>query len=60
MVYQTPELLKREWYVSVDMAKYIALIIDCLNHDNSLSNLLSPVERINKRVNAYKAKRAEE
>lgn len=55
MVYQTPELLERDWYVSVDMAKYIALIIDCLNHDNSLSTLLSPVERINACLEKYRA-----
>ena len=58
LIYQTPELLQREWYVSVDMAKYIALIIDNLNHDLSISGLLSPIERINKRVKEYKEKRA--
>lgn len=54
MVYQNPELLKRDYYINVDMAKYVALIIDCLNHDNSLSNLLSPTDRINKRLAEYR------
>ena len=45
-VYQTPELLSREWYVSCDMSKYIALLIDTLNHDSSISDLLNPSERI--------------
>ena len=58
LIYQTPELLARDWYVSVDMAKYIALIIDHLNHDTTISDLLSPVERINKRVSEYKARRS--
>ena len=54
LVYQTPELLSRDYYVNVDMSKYIALLIDTLNHDSSISNLLNPVDRITKRVNAYK------
>lgn len=54
LVYQSPELLSRDYYISVDMSKYIALLIDTLNHDASISDLLNPVERINKRVNAYK------
>ena len=57
MVYQKPELLARDWYVSVDMAKYIALLIDCLNHNNSLSSLLSPVDRINARLEEYRCRR---
>ncbi|MCL2514038.1 MAG: ribose-phosphate pyrophosphokinase [Oscillospiraceae bacterium] len=46
MIYQTPGLLKREWYYSVEMSKYISLIIDTLNHDKSMSKLLSPTERL--------------
>ncbi len=46
LIYQTPELLSREWYCSVNMAKYIALIIDTLNNDNSISKLLDPVDKI--------------
>lgn len=46
LVYQTPELLTKPYYLNVDMSKYIALIIDTLNHDNSISALLNPVERI--------------
>ena len=55
-VYQTPELLSRDWYVSCDMSKYIALLIDTLNHDGSISELLEPYERINEFVADYKAK----
>ena len=55
-VYQTPELLSRDWYVSCDMSKYIALLIDTLNHDGSISELLEPYERINNFVAQYKAK----
>ena len=50
LVYQTEELLQKPYYVNCDMSKYIALIIDTLNHDASISKLLNPVERINKLV----------
>ncbi len=48
LIYQTPELLTKPYYINVDMSKYIALIIDTINHDNSISGLLNPVERIHK------------
>jgi len=54
LVYQSPELLKRDYYINVDMSKYIALIVDTLNHDASISELLDPIDRINRRVNNYK------
>ena len=54
VTYQKPELLTRPWYESADMSKYIAIIIDHLNHDASLSDLLDPRERIQTRVNEYK------
>ncbi|MBQ7972528.1 MAG: ribose-phosphate pyrophosphokinase [Lachnospiraceae bacterium] len=48
LVYQPAELLEREWYINCDMSKYIAYIIDTLNHDSSISDLLNPNERIQK------------
>lgn len=54
LTYQTPELLSKPYYVNCDMSKYISLIIDTLNHDGSISELLNPVNRIHKVVNAYK------
>ena len=47
LVYQTPELLSRPYYTSCDLSKYLAYIIDTLNHDGSISKLLDPVDRIN-------------
>ena len=46
LTYQTPELLSRDWYASSDVSKYVALLIDTLNHDASISDLLNPTERI--------------
>ena len=52
-IYQSPELLKREWYINVDITKFTATFIDRLNHDASISDLLNPIEKINKKVAEY-------
>ena len=54
MIYQKPELLDKEWYIDCDMSKYIAYIIDTLNHDSSISDLLNPNDRIHSYINRYK------
>ena len=46
LIYQRPELLERPWFVNCGMSKYIAYLIDTLNHDSSISDLLDPKERI--------------
>ena len=53
LIYQPQELLDRDWYISCDMSKYIAYIIDTLNHDSSISDLLNPNERIQSIVSKY-------
>ena len=47
-VYQTPELLSRDWYESVDLSKYSAYFLDTLNHDMSVSSLLDCSDKIEK------------
>ena len=54
LIYQTPELLSKPYYIDVDMSKYIALIIDKLNHDASISGLLDPADRIQKVIKKFK------
>lgn len=54
LVYQTPELLSRPYYINVDLSKYIALLIDNLNHNSSLQDLLIPTDRINRLLDRYK------
>ena len=54
LIYQTPELLSKPYYISCDMSKYIAYIVDTLNHDTSISDLLNPYERIKKIVTRYR------
>ena len=53
LVYQPQELLEREYYISADMSKYIALLIDTLNHDGSISSLLSPTDKIHEILKEY-------
>ena len=54
LIYQTPELLSRPWYVNCDMSKYIALVIDTLNYDGSISSILDPSKRIQRIMDQYK------
>lgn len=56
LIYQTPQLLEKEWYYSVDMSKYVALIIDTLNHDKSVSPFLNPIQKINEYLKKYNLK----
>ena len=59
LIYQSPELLSRPYYIGCDMSKYLALIIDTLNHDGSVSNLLDPVDRISRFLNSQRERQAE-
>lgn len=56
LIYQTDELLSKPYYINVDMSKYVALLIDALNHDASISEFLSPTGRIQHIINKYKNK----
>ena len=57
LVYRTPELLAREWYTEVNMCKYVAYIIDTLNHDRTISNLLDQSKKIHTILDNYKKDR---
>ncbi len=56
LVYRTPELLQREWYAEVNMCKYVAYIIDTLNHDQTISGLLDQSKRIKKLLDKHRQK----
>ena len=56
LTWQSPELLAREYYISVDMSKYISYLIDTLNHDTSIGDLLVPTDRIKTLIRAYQEK----
>ena len=47
LIYRSPELLAAPWYIDVDMAKFVALLIDAMNHNASLSTQIDPTVKIN-------------
>ncbi len=57
LVYPHPGLVDREWYWQVDMSKYVSLLIDTLNHDETISDLLNPVKKIQGLVDKLDEKR---
>ena len=54
LVYRRPDLYEREWFVEVNMCKYVSYIIDTLNHDDTISELLNPVKRIHNLMDKHK------
>ena len=54
LIYRDPGLKERDWYCEVDMSKYISLLIDTLNHDDTISSLLDPVTKIHNLVDQLK------
>jgi len=45
LIYQDPEITKRPYYIVADMGKFLATIVDFLNHDASISNVITPTEK---------------
>ena len=60
LVYRMPELKDKKWYCEVDMSKYISLLIDTINHDETISQLLVPVNRIKNLMERHKAELKEQ
>ena len=46
LTYHDPEIYTKPWHTEVDMCKYVAYLIDTLNHDTTISELLKPDKRI--------------
>lgn len=60
LVYCSPELLEKPWYVEADMTRFTARILNTLNHDQTMSDLMAPTTRIQKLVNQYNEARKNE
>ena len=56
LTYQRPEYLEREYFINCDMSKFIAHIVDTLNHDETMSELMAPQDRIQRVVRQYNEK----
>ena len=54
LVYQSPELLSRPYYMETNMTKFLAAIIDCINHDVSTEHVNDPTERIQRLLERMK------
>lgn len=54
LTYQSPELLAKPYYTSVDLSKYIALIIDTINHDTSVNDIINPTAKIQELLRNHK------
>src|SRR5699024_2702751 len=52
--YRTPQLLQKPWYIEGNMSKFLAAIINSLNHNVSLETVLSPTEKIQKLVKKHR------
>ena len=53
LTYQPPELKDRPYYVEADMSKFLASIIDFMNHDSSMANVSTPTEKIHELLAKY-------
>mgnify|MGYP003095283888 FL=1 len=53
LTYQPPELYTRPYYTEADMSKFLASIIDFMNHDVSMSHVMTPTEKINEILARY-------
>ena len=51
--YRPPELLTKPYYLEADMSKFLASIIDFLNHDLSMEHVITPTERIQRIIELY-------
>jgi ribose-phosphate pyrophosphokinase len=56
LIYRPPELQTAPWFIEVNLSRFMALLIDAINHDASLSKLMTPTDKIQKLVEFYKAR----
>jgi ribose-phosphate pyrophosphokinase len=54
LIFRRPELQQAPWFVEVNMSRFVALLVDAINHDASLSKLISPTEKIQKLLDYYR------
>ncbi len=53
LCYRPPELLTKPYYLEADMSKFLASIIDFLNHDLSIEPVSTPTEKIRRLIKLY-------
>jgi ribose-phosphate pyrophosphokinase len=55
LTYRTPELLASPWFVDVDLSKFLAYFVDCLNRSESISALLDNTQKIAALLQKYRS-----
>ena len=53
LTYLPPEAYEKPYFVVADMTKFIALIIDSMNHDISIGKVLNPTDKIHALLNEH-------
>ena len=53
LTYLPPALYSRPYFIEADMSKFLASLIDFMNHDASLTNALTATDKIHKIVESY-------
>lgn len=53
LTYLSPEVLSKPYFIKADMSKFLASIIDFMNHDSSMENVMTPTEKIHKILDLY-------
>ncbi len=53
LTYLPPEAYEKPYFVVADMSKFIALIIDSMNHDISIGKVLNPTDKIHALLNQH-------
>lgn len=53
LIYRIPELMKREWYVDVDISKYLAYVILAIYEETSIKRLMGPEKKIQQFLKSY-------
>ncbi len=56
LTYQLPELKERPYYLEADMSKFLASIIDFMNHDSSMANVSTPTDKIHEILAKYNSR----
>ena len=57
LTYLPPELYSRPYFIEADMSKFIASIVDFMNHDASMTNIMATTEKIHDVLDAYNNRR---
>ena len=57
LTYLPPEIHNRPYFIEADMSKFMAIIIDSLNHDISISSVLNPTDKIHALIAKHNAER---